>query len=188
MQLCTLKRGAETIPMSTRQGIFVTLTQVVEEVGRDAARFFFLLRKSDAHLEFDLELAKRHSLENPVYYIQYAHARLCNIFENARGQGLRWQMGAGDLERLTAPEELRLLRLLRSFPGVALSCARTLEPFGVTAYLQELAEALHRFYDVHRVISPDGSLSAARLDLVAAVQTVLANGLRLLGVSAPARM
>lgn len=188
VQLCTLKRGAETLPMSTREGIFVTLTQVVEEVGKDAARFFFLLRKSGAHLEFDLELAKRHSLENPVYYIQYAHARVCNIFENARSQGLAWRPGSGDPQRLRAPEELTLLRLLRGFPGAVLSCARSLEPFGVATYLQELAEALHRFYDVHRVISSDASLSAARLDLVAGVQTVLANGLRLLGVGAPTRM
>lgn len=188
IQHCTLKRGKETVPMSTREGQYVTLQQVVQEVGRDAARFFFLLRKSDAHLEFDLELAKKHSLENPVYYIQYAHARISNIFETAKKQGLTLRLGCGAHERLEAPEELALLRLLRRFLGVVAGCARSLEPFGVVAYLQELAEALHRFYDVHRVIGTDPDLTAARSDLVAAVRTVLGNGLRLLGVSAPTQM
>jgi len=189
VQLCTLKRGSETIPMSTREGQFITLTQVMQEVGRDAARFFFLLRKMDAHLEFDLELAKKHTLENPVYYIQYAHARICNILANAKKEGI--EPGGprrSDLSALKAPEEGRLLRLLRLFPNEVESCARSLEPFGLIAYLQELAEALHRFYDAHRVIGVDPALAVARLDLVLAVRTVIATGLRLLGVSAPDKM
>jgi len=186
VQLCTLKRGSETIPMSTREGQFITLTQVMSEVGRDAARFFFLLRKMDAHLEFDLELAKKHTLENPVYYIQYAHARICNILANAKKEGIT--PGRGDFSALKAPEEARLLRLLRLFPGEVESCARSLEPFGLITTLQELAEALHRFYDAHRVIGVDPALAAARLDLVLAVRTVIATGLTLLGVSAPEKM
>ena len=188
VQLCTLKRGAETIPMSTREGQFITLTQVMEEVGREAARFFFLLRKSDAHLEFDLELAKKHTLDNPVYYIQYAHARVFNIFEHARKNAVAWERGRAEHQFLEVPEELNLLRLLRKFPGVAENCARSLEPFGMVAYLQELAEALHRFYDAHRVVGSAPGLAAARLDLVAGIQAVLANGLRLLGVSAPEKL
>ena len=188
VQLCTLKRGAETIPMSTREGQFITLTQVMEEVGTEAARFFFLLRKADAHLEFDLELAKKHSLDNPVYYIQYAHARVFNVFEHARKQGVAWHRAQAAHELLEAPEEMSLLRLLRRFPGVVEGCARSLEPFGMVAYLQELAEGLHRFYDVHRVVGSPPHLAAARLDLMAAVQTVLADGLRLLGVSAPEKL
>ena len=189
VQLCTLKRGAETLPMSTREGQFITLTEVMEEVGRDAARFFFLLRKMDAHLEFDLELAKKQSLENPVYYIQYADARISSIFQKAAQEGLLTRAsGKADHNRLTAPEELRLLRLLRVFPGVVESCARSLEPFGLVSYLQELAEALHRFYDLHRVIGAEEPLAAARLDLVRAVQIVLGSGLKLLGLSAPEKM
>ncbi|MBI3615476.1 MAG: arginine--tRNA ligase [Candidatus Omnitrophica bacterium] len=187
VQLCTLKRGAETIPMSTREGEFITLTQVIQEVGKDAARFFFLLRKSDAHLEFDLELAKKHSLENPVYYIQYAHARISSILAYQKQQ-----KGAGSLSSdyslLIAPEELTILRVLREFTGVVELSAKSLEPFGIVAYLQELAEAFHRFYDNHRVVSDSKELTAARLALVKGVQTVISTGLRLLGVSAPEKM
>ncbi|MBI3322515.1 MAG: arginine--tRNA ligase [Candidatus Omnitrophica bacterium] len=210
VQLCTLKRGTETIPMSTREGQFITLTQVMEEVGKDAARFFFLLRKMDAHLEFDLELAKKHSLENPVYYIQYAHARISNILEKAKTQEApseaSWSaptagighsrtqkegaIGAAkpDLALLTAPEELALLGSLREFPSSVEASARSLEPFGLTNTLQRLAEQFHRFYDVHRVVGVEPALSAARLELIRAVQVALANGLRLLGVTAPEKM
>ena len=187
VQLCTLKRGAEVIPMSTREGQFITLTQVMEEVGRDAARFFFLLRKTDAHLEFDLELAKQHSLENPVYYIQYAHARISNILEYKKKQSVK-ETSQVDFSRLTAPEELTLIQLMREFSGVVEASAKSLETFGVISYLQELAEGFHRFYDAHRVVSDDAALTAARLDLVKGVQIVLATGLRLLGVSAPEKM
>lgn len=187
VQLCTLKRGKETIPMSTREGQFITLTQVMNEVGRDAARFFFLLRKIDAPLEFDLELAKKHSLENPVYYIQYAYARICNILANARKEGVA-SSGQADYSLLTAPEERSVLAVLRRFPASVELCAKTLEPFGLITYLQEVAESLHRFYDAHRVIGVDSGLASTRLDLVRGVQVVLANGLRLLGVSTPEKM
>ncbi len=200
VQLCTLKRGNETIPMSTREGQFITLTQVIEEVGRDAARFFFLLRKSDAPLEFDLELAKKHSLENPVYYIQYAHARICSLLTYRRKKStLRsYQVPSSPwfayskgtwYERLQAPEELELLRLMREFPQAVEMAAKALEPFGVVSHLQTLAEAFHRFYDRHRVVNEeDVELTSSRLDLVKAVQTVLQTGLKLLGISAPEKM
>lgn len=188
VQLCTLKRGEETIPMSTREGEFITSTQVVEEVGRDAARFFFLLRKADAHLEFDLALAKQHSLENPVYYIQYAHARISSILKNPDSARALRLNEKGSLNLLKAPEELELLRALREFPGAVEVCAKSLEPFGMVVYLQRLAEGFHRFYDKHRVLSDDLSLSAARLSLIQGMKIVLATGLRLLGVSAPEKM
>ncbi len=188
VQLCTLKRGTETIPMSTREGQFITLTQVIQEVGPDAARFFFLLRKSDAHLEFDLELAKQHSLENPVYYIQYAHARICSILAYREKQQGKILDSEVDYSLLTAEEELRIPRLLREFPGVVEISAKSLEPFGLVSFLQELAEAFHRFYDAHRVVSESEKLTATRLRLVQGVKTVLATGLRLLGVSAPEKM
>ena len=188
--MCTLKRGAELIPMSTREGQFITLTQVMEEVGVDAARFFFLLRKTDAHLEFDLELAKQHSLENPVYYIQYGHARISNILKNseASSEVPPSRPASTDFSRLNAPEELVLIQMMREFAGVVESSARALEPCGLITYLQELSTGFHRFYDLHRVISPDAGLTAARLDLIKGVQIVLATGLRLLGVSAPEKM
>jgi arginyl-tRNA synthetase len=189
VQLCTLKRGDQTIPMSTREGQFITLTQVIDEVGKDAARFFFLLRKADAHLEFDLELAKQHSLENPVYYIQYAHARICSILAYRRGRGGKGRETRVNYQRLHADEELGILRLLREFPGVMETSAKALEPFGVVSYLQALAEAFHRFYDLHRVVDEvDEELTSARLRLCAGVQIVLATGLTLLGVSAPEKM
>ena len=187
VQLCTLKRGAETIPMSTREGQFITLEEVMKEVGVDAARFFFLLRKMDAHLEFDLELAKQHSLENPVYYIQYAYARIVRILENWKEKGLP-EDSKGTYSKLSSTEEIALLRLLREFPGAIETSARVLEPFGIVSYLHELAEAFHRFYDAHRVIGDDLDVSRARLDLIKAVQSVLSTGLRLLGVSAPEKM
>ena len=183
VQLCTLKRGSEVIPMSTREGQFITLTEVMREVGSDAARFFFLLRKTDAHLEFDLELAKQQSPENPVYYIQYAHARICSILANAGKQPHQV-----DYCLLSTPEELALLRLFREFPGMVETSAKALEPFGLVTYLQELATAFHRFYDVHRVIGGDPQLTAARLHVVRAVKILLATGLKLLGVSAPEKM
>jgi len=189
VQLCTLKRGKETIPMSTREGEFTTLAQVMQEVGVDATRFFFLLRKSDAHLEFDLELAKQQSLENPVYYIQYAHARVASILNKIQAEGTEIPPPKREAFRLLeAPEELYLLKLLREFPGVVSACAATLEPFGMVSYLQTLAEGLHRFYDRHRVMGTGSEQASARLGLILGVQAVLANGLKLLGVSTPTKM
>ena len=186
VQLCTLKRGAETIPMSTREGQFITLTQVMKEVGVDAARFFFLLRKMDAQLEFDLELAKKQSPENPVYYIQYAHARISSIQKNQPAAVS--SDSASTAKLLVAAEEVLLLKLLREFPGAVAVCAQSLEPFGLVSYAQELAEAFHRFYDRHRVVGVDPPLMRARMQLVQAVKTVLATSLKLLGVSAPEKM
>ena len=183
VQLCTLRRGTETIPMSTREGEFVTVRQVMEEVGRDAARFFFLMRKLDSHLDFDLELAKTQAPENPVYYIQYAHARIAGILAKAGPQA-----AAGDPGLLTQPEELQLLRALRVFPTAVQDAARELEPQRITHYLSQLAGDFHKFYDTHRVVTDDPALTRARLALVEGAQLALASGLRLLGVSAPTKM
>ncbi len=186
VQLCTLKRGSELIPMSTREGKFTTLTELMDEVGVDAARFFFLLRKIDAHLEFDLELAKKHTLDNPVYYIQYAHARISRIAENAAQEKI--SADQADPALLKSPEERLLLELMRNFPNIIELTARTLETYAVVAYLQELAAAFHKFYDAHRIIGSEPAVAAARLQLCVGVKTVLGNGLRLLGVSAPEKM
>ncbi len=189
VQLVTLSRRGKPVPMSKREGEFVTFREILDEVGVDATRFFYLMRTMESHLDFDLELAKAQSQDNPVYYVQYAHARIWSILRYAR-KPLPWwkRVGGAPLERLTEPEERLLLRQLFQFPMVTEACARALEPQGLTVYLQKLAEIFHVFYTKHRVVTEDATRSRARLALVDATRVVLANGLRLLGVSAPRRM
>ena len=186
VQLVTLSRQGKPIPMSKRQGAFVTFREIMDEVGVDATRFFYVMRTMDSHLDFDLELAKSQSQDNPVYYVQYAHARICSILAKARVAW--WATLRPHLRLLRQPEETTLMRLLTQYPVMLRLCAEALEPHGVTVYLRKLAETFHIFYDKHRVISPDQRLSAARLALVRATRHVLANGLGLLGVSAPRQM
>jgi len=189
VQLVSLLRQGEPVAMTTRGGTFVTLREVLAEVGKDAARFIFLTRRPDAQLEFDLELAKQQSSENPVYYVQYAHARLASVFRQAAAQGI--PLGAPDLShlpRLSLPEELSLLKLLAGYPELVEAAARNLEPHRLTYFLTELASQLHSYYYKHRFINEDVELTRARLDLVAAVKTVLAHGLQILGVAAPETM
>ena len=184
IQLSTLFREGKPVSMSTRQGEFVTLRELVGEVGKDAARFFFVMRKADSHLDFDLELAKKHSPQNPVYYVQYAHARICSILKKAN---LAYIPGA-KLDILKEQEEINLIKFLWRFTHVIEACGFYLEPHGLCSYLQELAKTFHSFYDKHRVIGEDADLSKARLFLVNCTRIVLANGLKLLGVSAPKKM
>ena len=175
--------------MTTRGGTFVTLREVMDEVGKDAARFIFLSRRPDAHLEFDLEVAKQQSSDNPVYYVQYAHARLASVFRQAAAQGLG--VGEPDPARLTLlglPEELAILKMLANYPELVEGAARNLEPHRITYFLTELSAQLHSYYYKHRFISDDVDLSQARLWLVGAVQTVLAHGLAILGVEVPETM
>ncbi len=187
LQLVSLYRGKKRISMSTRAGEFITLRQILDEVGADAARFFFLMRRADSHLDFDLELAKKEAAENPVYYIQYAHARICSIFKFAVERGIK-EKEEVDLSLLKEVEELELIKLLSRFPDVVEGCARSLEPHHLTTYLQELASSFHNFYDKFRVIGNDEEMDSARLVLVKGVRTVLQNGLKLLGISAPEKM
>ncbi|MBI4340783.1 MAG: arginine--tRNA ligase [Candidatus Omnitrophica bacterium] len=182
IQLVTLSRHGTPVPMSKRQGEFVTFREILDEVGVDATRFFYLMRTMESHLDFDLDLAKSQSQENPVYYVQYAHARICSILAKAPPSA------AADLLRLSEPDTQGLIRMLLQYPTVLRLCADALEPQGITVYLRKLAEAFHIFYTKHRVITEDEPLSAARLALVRATRQVLANGLALLGVSAPERM
>ncbi len=189
VQLVTLSRAGKPVPMSRRQGEFVTFREILDEVGVDATRFFYLMRTMESHLDFDLDLAKSRSNENPVYYVQYAHARICSILGHARRQLPWWKrLGPMALERLKAPEERLLMRQLLQFPMVLASCAQALEPHGLTTYLQRLAEQFHIFYDRHRVITKDVALSRSRLALIEATRWVLTNGLGVLGISAPKRM
>ncbi len=189
VQLVNLLRGGEQVAMSTRSGEFVTLREVVEEVGRDACRFFFLMRRTDSQLDFDLELAKQQSSDNPVYYVQYAHARVCSINRNARDAGVELPVAGGvDFDALELDEELALAKLLSRYPetleGAALQC----EPHRLVFYLQDLASRFHTYYNRERVLVDDPRTSAARLYLVNCVRQVLADALGLLGVSAPEKM
>jgi len=189
VQLVSLLREGQPVAMTTRGGTFVTLRQVVEEVGKDVARFIFLSRRADAQLEFDLEVAKKQTSENPVYYVQYAHARLASVFRLAAERGIAWETAPRDvLQRLTQPEELAILKVLAGYPDVVAAAARHLEPHRLAYFLTELAKQLHGYYYKHRFLSDDLELSQARLLLVRGVQRVLDHGLGLLGVEAPESM
>jgi arginyl-tRNA synthetase len=189
VQLVTLLRDGQPVRMSKRRGEFVLMEELLEEVGRDAARFTFLTRRHDSPLEFDLALATRQSSDNPVYYVQYAHARIHSIARQAAEQGIAipaWE--AVDLTALTEPEEQALIKRLLHYPEVVRGAARALEPHRIAFWLQELAGQFHPYYKSHRVIQDDRRLMLARLALCAAVGRVVANGLDLLGVAAPETM
>ena len=189
VQFVTLLREGKPVSMSTRSGEFVTLREVMDEVGKDAARFMFLTRRSDSHLDFDLELVKKESSENPVYYVQYAHARIMNIFKQAEERGIPMpSVDSTDLSLLVLPEEIRMIKLIASYPELIEASAQALEPHRITFYLQDLATALHNYYFHHRVITDDIKLTEARLILLQGVKQVLKSGLTIIGVSAPERM
>ena len=184
VQLSTLYRQGQPVRMSTRAGEFVTLRELVEETGPDAARFFFLMRKIESHLDFDLDLAKQKSQENPVYYLQYAHARISSLIRF----GGKAVSPKADLNFLVSPEENDLVKLILEFPKALVQASEALEPYRVADYLRDLAAGFHKFYSVHRVVSEDENLTAARLLLADAVRIVLRNGLHLLGISQPESM
>ena len=190
VQFAILYRGKEKVPMSTRAGEFVTLRQLREEVGRDAARFFYVMRKPEQHLDFDLELAVSQSNDNPVYYVQYAHARVCSVFRQLREKGWRWDRDAGleNLARLTEAHEQTLLATLGRYPEVVERAALQREPHQLTHYLRELAAEFHTYYNAHTFLVEDAVLRNARLCLIEAVRQTVANGLGLLDVSAPESM
>jgi arginyl-tRNA synthetase len=189
VQLVNLLRAGQPVAMSTRSGEFVTLKEVVDEVGADAARFIFLTRDYGSPLDFDLDVAKQQTNENPVYYVQYVHARIASILRKAADQGLGevcWQEACAD--RLQTPEEIALVKAMVRFPEAVQVAAETLAPHRVTYYLMNLASLFHTYYNKHKVLGDDAELSAARLCLILAVQKVIRNGLSLLGVSAPEQM
>ncbi len=190
IQLVALLRNGVPVPMGKREGEFVTLRQVMDEVGVDACRFFFLMRRSDAHLDFDLELAKSQAPENPVYYVQYCHARIRSIigFAKEKGAVVPEDFDARLLSKLDQKEEIELIKHLGSFGEVVERSAEAMEPHRVTFYLMELAGLFHPYYNKNRVVTDDPELTGARLLLCGAVATVVANGLKLLGVSAPEKM
>ena len=189
IQLVSLLRAGEPVRMSKRMGEFVTMEELVREVGRDAARFTFLTRRHDSPMDFDLEVVTRQSSENPVYYVQYAHSRISSIFKELRKRKRQVPNWARvNLEPLTLPEEMSLIKRLLQFPHEVAAAARALEPHRIAYYLQELAGLFHPYYKGHRVIGDDLALTNARLALAAGVGLVVRNGLDLLGVSAPEKM
>jgi arginyl-tRNA synthetase len=190
VQLVNLLRGGQPVAMSTRAGEFVTLADVVKEVGRDAARFIFLTRHYDSPLDFDLDLAKKKTNDNPVYYVQYVHARIASIHRKAAADGMDVDgFDPSDLSALETPEDVALIKALARYPESVETAGRFMEPHRITYYLMTLAAAFHTYYNRHRVLCPDDlKLTRARLYLITAVQKVIRNGLGLLGVSAPDAM
>ncbi len=189
VQLVSLLRGGQPVAMGKRSGDFVTLKEVLDEVGRDAARFIFLTRDYVTPLDFDLEVAKQKSNDNPVYYVQYVHARIASILRKAQEQAVAdvaWNAAAG--RRLVEAEEIQLIKALARYPEVVAAAANALAPHRITFFLMQLAALFHAYYNKHRVLTEDGELTVARLCLVLAVQKTIRNGLTLLGVTAPEQM
>jgi arginyl-tRNA synthetase len=190
IQLVNLLRKGEQVAMSTRSGQFETMADVVSEVGADAARFVFLTRKSDSSLDIDLDLLKEKSMDNPVYYVQYAHARVCSMLVKAKERGVQTGNCCQHILRnLNMEEDLDLIKMLERFPDTIQGAARTLSPHHISFYLLELAGSLHRYYNRHPVLNcGDDDLVQARLLLMSSVAQVVRNGLSLLGVAAPQAM
>jgi arginyl-tRNA synthetase len=184
VQLVRVVRGGEEVKMSKRSGDFVTLRDLYEETGVDAARYWFLMRRGDSHLVFDIELAKARSDENPVYYVQMAHARLCGIDRNATAAGV---LPNDEYDQFSVPD-LALLKELSRFPDVVAAAAQEREPHRVTTYLDELARLVHAWYHGSRVLGEELALAGARLQLARSARQVFTNALTLLGISAPDRM
>lgn len=186
-QFVTLTRDGEKVKMSTRKANFVTLDELMDLVGTDVVRYFYIMRSMDSHLNFDLALAQKQSDENPVFYLQYAHARISNILKHSSEKGIDTYEDA-DLSLLKEAEIISLIETMSEFAEIMDLCRKSLEPMHLTNYLYKLATEFHKFYSVHRVVSDDIPLSKARLQLIDAVKIILANGLNILGVSAPERM
>jgi arginyl-tRNA synthetase len=185
-QIVTLRRGGEVVKISKRSGDIITLRELIDEVGVDACRFFFLARTADSQMDFDLELAKKQSADNPVYYVQYAHARIASILKVAQERGAA--SDNGDVSLLTDPSELTLLRKMLLLPEIVEMIANTLEPHHLTYYAQDLATAFHAFYKNCRVVTDDKAMTSARLKLVKAAKLVLGRTLNLMGMKAPDKM
>ena len=189
VQFVSLLRAGEKVSMSTRSGEFETLTDVVNEVGVDAARYYFLMRSSDTHLDFDLELAKKETPDNPVFYIQYAHARICSIFRTAEEKGVAWNRSDEvNLAPLVDEEEFAIIRAILAFPEVVEKSARAMEVHRISHYLLDMVSRFHGYYSRHRVVSDDKALTLARLFLLDAIRITIRNGFELMGISAPEKM
>ena len=186
-QFVSLKESGQKVKMSTRKATFVTLEDLIDQVGADVVRYFFIMRSMHSHLNFDLTLATKESDENPVYYLQYAYARICNILKHAK-ETTESTVDGADHTLLQETSETALVKDLIRFPEITETALDTLEPHGIATYLHGLATLFHKFYTECRVLTDDKALSKARLALVTSVKTVLANGLTILGISRPERM
>jgi arginyl-tRNA synthetase len=186
-QFVTIVQDGEVVKMSTRKANFITLDELIDEVGNDVVRYFFLMRGIGSHLNFDLKLAKERSEDNPVYYLQYAYARIASIVRHAESQGIDRNTPA-ELSLLAEPEAISLIKQLTEFPDMVESCAGTFEPHRLAEFLHEVAGGFHKFYHAHRVVTEDLNLTAARMSLCLATKIVLGNGFAILGISAPEKM
>ena len=192
-QMVSFVDNEEVVKMSKRNAKVYTLDELIDEVGADAVHYFFVMRSANTHLEFDVALAKEQSEQNPVYYLQYAHARVASILRFGAEQGIRVDdvkslLETSQFDLIKEKEEIELLKILLEFPEVVQNCAAAFEPHRLTTYLREVAEAFHRFYHFHRVINDDKKLMQARIALCLMVKTVIANGCAILSVSAPEKM
>jgi arginyl-tRNA synthetase len=190
VQFATLYRGKEKLQMSTRSGEFITLQELQDEVGKDATRFFYIMRKSEQHLDFDMELAKSQSNDNPVYYIQYAHARICSVFRQMPEKGYTYKQDEAqkNISALIEPQEIKLLSVLARYPEVIENAAQAYEPHQLVYYLKDLANDFHSYYNTSQFLIDDNEVRNARLILIVAIKQVIHNGLSLLGVSSPEEM
>jgi arginyl-tRNA synthetase len=190
VQFAVLYRGGEQVQMSTRSGSFVTLRQLRNEVGQDAARFFYVMRKPEQHMDFDLKLATSKTNENPVFYVQYAHARVCSVFKQLEDKNLQRDIPLGEqnLSKLTEVQEINLVTTLTRYPEVLERAALQYEPHLLINYLRELAADFHTYYNAHQFIVEDDAVRNARLNLIGAAKQVLANGLNLLRINTPEAM
>jgi arginyl-tRNA synthetase len=189
-QMVTVMRGGEEVKISKRAGSYVTLRDLIDEVGRDATRYFLAARRADSQLTFDIDLARAQTNDNPVYYIQYAHARVCSVLRQAQEKNLAWDQvnGLANLEKLDSDYEQTLLNQLARYPETVTTAANNLEPHLIAQYLRDLAAALHAWYHAQQFLVADAGVRDARLALAVATRQVLRNGLDLLGVSAPEEM
>jgi len=188
VQFANLFRGKDKISMSTRSGNFVTLEQLLKEVGKDATRFFYIARKSDQHMDFDIELAKSNNSNNPVYYIQYAHARICSIFKQSIENGMQFSFNKDYLELLSKEEEMKIIKKLSSYPDIIKKSAEKYEPHLLTNYMRELAQEIHSYYNKFQILVDDSKLRNARLALIEASRYVLKNSGRIIGINMPDKM
>ena len=188
VQFANLFRGKDKISMSTRSGDFVTLEQLLKEVGKDAARFFYIARKSDQHMDFDIELAKSNNSNNPVYYIQYAHARICSIFKQSIENDMQFSFNNNYLELLSKEEEMKIIKKLSSYPDIIKKSAERYEPHLLTNYMRELAQEIHSYYNKFQILVDDSKLRNARLALIEASRYVLKNSGRIIGINMPDKM
>jgi arginyl-tRNA synthetase len=189
VQMVTLLRGGKPVQMSKRAGEFVTLREVIDEVGPDITKFIFLTRRPDSHLEFDLEVAKAQSSENPVFYVQYANARINSIFTHAEENGIKTdKLYDANFELLSTNDELRIIKKILMYPMVFEGSVNSYEPHRITFYLQELSGIFHPYYNKHRIVSDDVELTMSRLALCEAIRILLREGLQILGISTPEKM